>query len=266
MTTRHANSAFVLMSLGIGLALGSLGTARAQPILERLEERIRSRVAGADEAAEPSPPEDGAEARKTQPSGDVGTEPSATAPPPANSQRAYLGLVADDRGEENRGVRVLEVHSGGPAAKAGFEKQDLITSVAGIRVHNLTEMAEVMELFPPGKTVAFEVVRGETQQRLNATLGRPPGPPTAPPEAVTAERPAELPQPRVDVPPEPAPPAGPLPGGLPAEGGFGRPPAEQPAIEPPDAPERPPTVEELLRRIEALERRVAELEQARGEP
>jgi len=260
MTKRSANSALVLMSLGIGLVLGSLGTARAQPILERLEERIRSRVAGAEGAAEPLPP-GGVE---QPPAGaDAPGEPGAAL---GVREAGYLGLVADDRGEENRGVRVLEVRPGGPAEKAGFEKQDLITSVAGIRVHNLTEMAEVMELFPPGKTVGFEVVRGETPQRLSATLGRPPGPPAAPPEAVTAERPPELPQPQIDVPPEPVPPAGPLPGEMPAEAGVGPPPVERPAIESPDAPERPPTIEELLRRIEALERRVAELEQARGEP
>jgi hypothetical protein len=248
------------MSLGIGLVLGSLGTARAQPILERLEERIRSRVGGAEEAAEPSPPQ-GVE--QPPAAADLPGDPARTS---ELRKTGYLGLVADDQGEENRGVRVLEVRPGAPAQKAGFEKQDLITSVAGIRVHNLTEMADVMELFPPGKTIGFEVIRGETQQRLNATLGRPPGPPAAPPQAVTAERPPELPQPRVDVPPEPVPPAGPLPGELRAEGGIGLPPAEQPVIEPPDAPERPPTIEELLLRIEALERRVAELEQARGNP
>lgn len=260
MTKRNANSAFVLMSLGLGLVLGSVGTARAQPILERLEERIRSRVGGADEAAEPSPP-GGVE---QPPDGaDVPGDPGAAL---GVREAGYLGLVADDRGEENRGVRVLEVRPSGPAEKAGFQKQDLITSVAGIRVHNLTEMADVMELFPPGKTVGFEVIRGETQQRLSATLGRRPEAPATPPQAVTAERPAELPEPAINVPPKPVPPAGPMPGEMSAEGGVGPPPVEQPVIESPEAPERPPTIEELLRRIEALERRVAELEQARGEP
>jgi len=261
MTKRNANSAFVLMSLGIGLVLGSLSTARAQPILERLEERIRSRVEGAHEATDPSLPRD-----IEQPPAEANV-PGDPAPALEVREAGYLGLVADDQGEENRGVRVLEVRAGGPAEKAGFAKQDLITSVAGIRVRSLTDMADVMELFPPGKTVAFEVVRGETPQRLSATLGRRPDTPAAPPQAVTAERPPKLPQPRVDVPPEPAPPAGPLPGEPPAEGGVGPPSVEQPVIEPPPAgPERPPTIEELLRRIEALERRVAELEQARDEP
>jgi len=81
------------------------------------------------------------------------------------------------------------------------------------------------------------VVRGASQQRLVATLGRP-GAAAAAPRVATAERPVEVPQARGGMPPEP----------------------------PPAASEPAPTVQELLRRIEALERRVAELERALAEP
>jgi len=265
MTRRNAKSAWVLASLGIGLVLGSLGTARAQPILKRLEQRIRSRVDASEEASEPASPQGATEAGQEEGPGAVGPKGRSTAPS-SNFEPGYLGLVADDQGEENRGVRVLEVRPAGPAEKAGFKKGDLITSVAEIRVRSLADMADIMELFPPGKTVAFEVLRAQTQQQVSATLGRRPGAAAAPPQAVTAERPSDAP-PQLDVPPEPAPPAGPVPGESPSEGGVALPRAERPTIERPlPPPEQPPTIDELLQRIEALERRVVELEQALGEP
>jgi hypothetical protein len=262
MTKRKARSVLVLVTLGIGLTLGSFGTARAQPILKRLEQRIRSRV----EPDQPAAPDGAAEPGQEPTPGAARVQQTSAAP--AAPQPGYLGLVADDQGEENRGVRVLEVKPGGPAEKAGFKQQDLITSVAGIRVRSLTEMADVMELFPPGKTVAFEVLRGEAGQQLSATLGNRQGAVAAPPRVVTSERPPEAtPPPRDDVPPDPAPPAGPLPGELPAAGGLALPPAEHPPVERPlPAAGRQPTVEELLQRIEALERRVTELERAVAQP
>ncbi len=231
MSKQNANSMFVLFGLTIALALGIHGAAQAQSILERLEQRIRSRIGETDEAAQPAPSAENASptsdpARASQRSGD--TEPG------------YLGLVADDQDEEGRGVRVLDTRPNGPAAKAGFQKRDLITSVGGIRVRSLADMAEILDLFPPGKVVTFDVLRGQETQRLSATLSQRPKAGT--PVAGSTPPPIAPPAPRAE----------PLPGLPPAgDQSPGR-----------DAAGDAATLAELLRRIEALERRVAELEKA----
>lgn len=241
MTKRNTNSTFGLLGLSIGLALGIHAVAGAQPILERLEQRIRSRIGEAQEAAQPAPPDAG-EAPPVDPGPVVGQNTAPEAP--GNTEPGFLGLVADDRGEQGRGVRVLATRPDGPAAKAGFQKDDLITSVAGIRVRTLADMADILDLFPPGKVVAFDVVRGQQQQRLSVTLGIRPGDPPAPAQPLTA--PPIVPPPAADGLPEqpsavgkPAPPPGDSAGSLTTLG--------------------------LLRRIEALERRVAELEKGRAQ-
>jgi len=232
MTKRNANSIFVMMSLSIGLALGALSTAEAQPILERLEERIRSRI----EARQPSEPEQPPEAIESGRTAEPPLERTVR-PAEASTKRGYLGLIADDRDEQGRGVRVLDTRPDGPAAKGGFQKDDLITSVAGIRVHSLAEMADILNLLPPGKQVAFDIIRDQKTQRLTVTLGVRPEKPTAPGD------PSSLPP---LVPPSAPPEATPAPGSPPLD----------------DAPGEVVSTAALLARIEALERRVAELERA----
>jgi len=202
-----------------------LGTARpapAQPILERLEQRIRDRL---NQRINPDKPD--------QPA----VNPAAERPErDADKEPGYLGVVADDKEDRGRGVRVLEVRPGGPAEKAGIRKRDLITGLAGIRVRQMSDMADVLELFPAGDSLTFDILRDGQLKKIKVTLGR---------------RPAPAGQPPADVAPVEPPAAGPKP-------------ADPHTVKRPlDAPAR---IEQLQRRIEQLERRVAELERALAEP
>ena len=138
-------------------------------------------------------------------------------------------MVADDKKDRGRGIRILDLRPGGPAEKGGLRKQDLITAVAGIRVRQMSDMAEVLQLSGVGEAVIFEIVREGKARQVQVTLGPRPAVPL--------------------LPPEPAPPAAPLPPGpnvpMPADA--------NPAA---DAAE----VERLQQRVAQLERRVADLE------
>ena len=168
----------------------------------------------------------------------------------ADPNSGYLGIVADDRADHGRGVRVLAVRPGGPAEKARFRAGDLITVVAETRVRELADMADVLARHGAGDSVSFDLLRDGKHHTLGATLGRPPAAP-ATPEGSTQTVPAPAAQPRKDV--EPV-------AGLPKES------AAQPQQTTADA-QKPPAdcraqIERLLRRIEQLERRVGQLERA----
>jgi len=190
--------------------LGNLPDATAQPVLERLEQRIRSRIGQkADGVEKKSDQQKAAEQKPAQP--------------------GYVGIVGDDKADRGRGVRVLDVRCGGPAERAGIRKQDLITSLAGIRVRQMTDMSDILELFPAGDTVEFEVLRDRQRQKVKVVLG---------------ERPASKPKPDMPA-------------------------AKTPARPVPHKAKRPPQpqskIDQLQQRIEQLERRVQELEQALAE-
>ena len=214
-------------SIGVFLVAlsASLSTfpAPAQTALDRLESRLRQQLG---KAAVPAPPAPQAQ------------QPGANAPAAKPQGQAWLGVVADDEKDRGRGVRVMEITPDGPAAKAGFLQQDLITSVGGIRVRQMSELADMLELYSPGDKVAFEVQRDAKPQKLEVTLGQRP-------VAAQAAPPAAAPKPEE-----------PLllgPGIGPAA------PIAKPAPAPIDDRGR---IEALERRLQELERRVVELERA----
>ena len=196
--------------------------APGQTTLKQLQQQIRNR---AGHSAAPRPPEGGKPTTVRQP--------------------VYLGLIADDTNDRGRGVRVVEVAPGGPAAMGGLVVGDLITALAGVRIRQMSDIRQVVGLFPPGQRLVFEVLRDGKRQRLEVTLGRrgtAPAPTSTGPEVI------------------PLPPAKPL--------------AEEPLIDgpqlvPPKTDEgviaKQPTIEQLLSRIKELENRIEELERALAE-
>lgn len=225
-------------SLGLtaALLLGSAGwpaaEAAGQSILKRLEEQIRQRVAEDRSAAV-----DAAAERPEQKPG-------------------YLGAVVDDRQDRGRGVRVLDVRPEGPADQAGLREGDLITGVAGIRVRQTEDLADVMAVFPAGSSVAFDVLRDGQATKLDVVLGRRDAAADAAlpvPETV----PLPLPEPMAD------------PNGAPNPASEVPPPADliQPGPEALEAGEDAPPLllgeeEQLRARVAELERRVEQLEKA----
>ncbi|MBX9790031.1 MAG: PDZ domain-containing protein [Pirellulales bacterium] len=122
--------------------------ALAQPALEELERTLPPARAAADETAD-----------------------RAAAP----RDPGYLGLIADDV-EGVRGVRVVESVAAGPAAAADFREGDLIVAAAGLPITDLDDLEEAIHRFAAGDKVEFDVMRGNVQICLTATLGRRPEP------------------------------------------------------------------------------------------
>ena len=214
----------------------------AQPAMERIEAKIRQRMlqpGGAPDSAQPAP--------ESIPAGKVVTPP-ATAP-----ARPYLGITVDDTNDRGRGVRVLQVHPGGPGAQAGLQPQDLIVAAADRRVRAVSEMAEILDVLGPGEKLVLDITRDERPKKIEVVLGQQPAAttPATSPSSPPAWKPAEpAATPATPKPPEPA-----------TSGA-----ATKPAL--PDFPEiKPPQndrarIEQLERRIEELQRRIEQLEKA----
>ena len=90
------------------------------------------------------------------------------------SEPGYLGLVADDRREAGRGVRVMEVVAGGPADKGGLQAGDLVTAINERAIREMGDFAAVLEATPPGAKLAFRVSRAGREQDFAVTLAARP--------------------------------------------------------------------------------------------
>ena len=58
------------------------------------------------------------------------------------------------------GVVVAEVLSGSPAAEAGLEAGDVIISLGGEPMYDITELSAAIKLRRPGETVELTIRRG----------------------------------------------------------------------------------------------------------
>lgn len=211
---------------GIGLVmwfatgLGVTSPAAAQGQMDRLESEIR-----------------------------ISNGPPATTV--AAGQRVYLGAFADN--DPGRGVKVLSVHPGGPADRAGLQPQDLIVAAAGRRIGLLSELSAILSSLNPGDRLALELLRGNRPLRIEVVLGAAPGaaqlgPPATPPSTgLGAGRTESIPPPPGEVAPAPEGPA------------FGAPLPKIP-IDPSQT-----QIQELQHRVDQLERRVQALERALAE-
>jgi len=217
----------IIATIGLSVCFVSAAPLPAQPILNRLQQRIRDRIDEQLDVAQPPRERPGQQPRRATP---APAQPSTAVA--AERQPGYLGVVADDKNESGRGVRILDVRPGGPAERAGLRKQDLIVAMAGSRVAKMSDMAQVLGLFSAGDTLDFDVQREGRRLKLKVTLGH---------------RPPAAPQPSAAV----------------------TPPATGPRLSAPHVSrrptERPSPIETLQRRIEQLERRVAELEKSLAE-
>ena len=265
---KHSSALTRFLGLCLLIVFSTAGIASPQTALERLEQQIRQRV-----GQQPPPPQPGISPPRTTASGTKQVVPAEKRTP------GYLGVIADDRLDRGRGVRVLEVQADGPAAKDGLKKQDLITSVASVRTRQMSEMSDVLNLYVTGESVEFEILRDNKPQKVKVTLGNRP-----PQKSSGSQNPEAIPLPPGEVMANEPPQRPPKDTSKPEE--AKKPsmlelfklrsvnPGEKKNAEPeetakPDlllpnntASEDHPTVERLQKRIEELERRVAELEKA----
>jgi serine protease Do len=83
--------------------------------------------------------------------------------------------IADNLGlKKAEGAMVLEPQANGPAAKAGIESGDVITSVNGEAVKDPRELARTIGSLAPGADVKLNVLHQGKDEAVNLTLGQLP--------------------------------------------------------------------------------------------
>jgi serine protease Do len=97
--------------------------------------------------------------------------------------RGWLGVqvqpvtadIADSLGlKQARGAMVDNPQSGSPAAKAGIEAGDVITSVNGTEVRDSRDLARTISTMPPGTSVKLDVLHKGESKPVTLTLGEMP--------------------------------------------------------------------------------------------
>jgi len=99
---------------------------------------------------------------------------------------AYLGVLVTNVPEELAayyrmpvGARVEEVTPGYCAEKAGLEAGDIIVSLGGNEVENVTDLTRALRKFKAGDTVEIVVFRSGSNVTLSITLDEKPQDPNA---------------------------------------------------------------------------------------
>ncbi|MDE0161313.1 MAG: trypsin-like peptidase domain-containing protein [Acidimicrobiaceae bacterium] len=72
----------------------------------------------------------------------------------------YLGISGQASEGDDVGVLVAEVLPGSPAAEAGLEAGDVIVSLGGEPMHDITELSAAIKLRRPGEPVELTIKRG----------------------------------------------------------------------------------------------------------
>ncbi|MGY4478911.1 S1C family serine protease [Bradyrhizobium sp. USDA 3364] len=81
--------------------------------------------------------------------------------------------VAESLGANNlRGAVVVGVQNGGPAAKAGLKRGDVITSVNDEPIKSANELTKKVYTAGPGNSVKLAMVRNSAPNSLSVTLGK----------------------------------------------------------------------------------------------
>lgn len=93
--------------------------------------------------------------------------------------RSYLGVgvvdLTSDRAQalklkDDRGVEITQVDQDAPAGKAGLKEHDVIVAFNGAPVEGQEQFKRLMRETPPGRTVAFDIIRDGQKQNLKVQL------------------------------------------------------------------------------------------------
>jgi putative serine protease PepD len=87
-------------------------------------------------------------------------------------QHAYLGVQTQD--VQGSGAQVAQVTAGGPAADAGLQPGDIITSVGGKAVEDSTALSSLVDAHKVGDQVQVQVNRNGSKKTLSVKLGQRP--------------------------------------------------------------------------------------------
>ena len=74
--------------------------------------------------------------------------------------------------DDGKGVKVLDVHDEGTAAKAGIKEGDIITQIDDKQVNGADEISKLMKEKKDQPVVKFQVNRGGKQQTIEVKIPR----------------------------------------------------------------------------------------------
>jgi serine protease Do len=77
--------------------------------------------------------------------------------------------------KDDQGCVVEDVIPGGPAAKGGIQKGDLIQAVGGTPTPDVDRLRDLVAATAPGSEVEVSLVRAGRQQKIKVTIGEQPG-------------------------------------------------------------------------------------------
>jgi len=185
-----------IIALLLGLALGAPALAQDQEkdalkrdLLKEVEKRLKSEEDRLLKDIEKVIDEELNRAGKAP---KAGPKAEAPAPGPKRKARGYMGVKLMELSDEDKkdlgvksGLKVAEVVEGGPAAKAGLQPDDVVTTVDGRAVDSMQELAPIMQAAGPGASVKLEVLRDGKKKSVAVTLAPHPA------DAQPAEPPKE---------------------------------------------------------------------------
>jgi membrane-associated protease RseP (regulator of RpoE activity) len=87
------------------------------------------------------------------------------------SDAAWLGVYLQGNEDNQSGARVMQVYPAGPAARAGFQPGDVITSVNGQAIAAPQELISAIEALQPQSRAEIVVRRGNQDVKLTTVLG-----------------------------------------------------------------------------------------------
>ena len=97
-------------------------------------------------------------------------------------EQPYIGITGYDLADiiqsyqtdfkAKEGVYVAQIYTNSPAAKAGIVEGDIITSLGGKTVTDLTSLKKALVSYRPGDQVTITVERNKTQTQIQITLGK----------------------------------------------------------------------------------------------
>lgn len=91
-----------------------------------------------------------------------------------DDRSGYLGHLAETDSVTPRGARVNVVGNGTPAASAGVQVGDIITSLAGQAIEKASDVADALLATKPNETINLVVRRGDKDMALTPELTRHP--------------------------------------------------------------------------------------------
>ncbi len=104
-----------------------------------------------------------------------------TVPVYAQAQKAYIGVLLDTEPlppllikhlqlNPDQGLRIRNVHTGGPADQAGLQRDDILIQVNGDTIDNLGAFVETVSGTKIGEIVSLELIHLGQRRKVNLTV------------------------------------------------------------------------------------------------